>query len=216
MKALAAALLVAVAGPVAALPRFDEVKAAHAPSDVELLDRHGAPLQVQRTDTTVRRGAWMPLDEISPALRTAIVLSEDRRFWEHGGVDWSALAAAAWANAWNGRTRGASTLTMQLAALLDPALQRPQGGRSLGRKWDQAQAARELEAGWRKTQILETWLNLVPLRGDVVGVPAGAWALFGQRPAGLDAVQSAILAALVRAPNAAPALVVRRACEVLR
>lgn len=215
MKRAAWLLCLAVA-PAFALPTFDAVKAAHKPSDVELLDRHGAPLQVLRVDATARRGAWMPLAELSPALRTAIVLSEDRRFWEHGGVDWSALAAAAWASAWNGRTRGASTVTMQLAALLEDDLQRPRGGRSLGQKIDQAAAARELESRWSKAQILEAYLNLVPLRGEAVGVPAAAWALFGKRPAGLDAVEAAIVAALVRAPNAPAATVVRRACELLR
>jgi len=65
--------------------------------DVPLLDRFGAVLQTVRFDDTVRRGPWLTLADISPALREAIVLSEDRRFWAHGGVDWRALAAGAWA-----------------------------------------------------------------------------------------------------------------------
>ena len=209
-------MLLLAALPAFALPSFDEVKRAHRPSDTQLVDRHGEPLQTVRSDAAVRRGAWVALDELSPALRTAIVQSEDRRFWEHGGVDWSALAAAAWSNAWNGRTRGASTLTMQLAGLLDAEHARPAGGRSVAGKLGQAGAARELERGWQKTQILEAYLNLVPLRGDAVGVPAGAWALFGKRPGGLDAVESAVIAALVRAPNAKAPVVVRRACELLQ
>lgn len=215
MKAAGLLLLLAAAGPAFALPSYDEVKRAHRPSDTLLLDRTGAPLQTLRTDAALRRGAWMALDELSPALRTAIVQSEDRRFWEHGGVDWSALASAAWQNAWNGRTRGASTVTMQLAGLLDAEHARPAGGRSVVGKLGQAAAARELEQGWRKTQILEAYLNLVPLRGDTVGVPAAAWALFGKRPGGLDAVESAVIAALVRGPNAKAELVTRRACELL-
>ena len=215
MKRLAALLLAAVL-PAFALPSFDEVKRAHRPSDVEWTDRHGVPIQAQRTDDRVRRLAWMPLAEVSPALREAIVLGEDRRFWEHSGVDWRALAAAAWANAWNERTRGASTLTMQLAGLLDDDLARPAGGRSVAQKIGQAASATELERRWTKAQVLEAWLNLVPLRGDAVGVPAAAWALFGKRPGGLDSVEAALLAALVRAPNAKPEAAVRRACELLK
>ena len=215
MKA-AAALLVAIVLPAFALPRFDEVKAAHRPSDIEFVDRDGQPLQVLRVDTTVRRFAWMPLAEMSPALRDAVVLSEDRRFWAHGGVDWRALAGAAWANAWNQRTRGASTLTMQLAGLLDDELARPGGGRGLAAKLGQAAAAKALERDWTKAQILEAYLNRVPLRADLVGVPAAAWTLFGKRPGGLDAAESALLAVLVRAPNAGVPAVTRRTCELLR
>ncbi|WP_409520578.1 transglycosylase domain-containing protein, partial [Melaminivora sp.] len=116
--ALLALALGACALPVRALPSFDEVRAAHRPSDLQLLSREGEVLHSVRTDSSVRRGAWLALRDVSPALRTALVLSEDRRFYEHSGVDWTAVSAAAWANLWNRRTRGASTITMQLAGLL--------------------------------------------------------------------------------------------------
>ncbi|MDE2614885.1 MAG: penicillin-binding protein 1C, partial [Burkholderiales bacterium] len=154
--------------------------------------------------------------DVSPALREALLLSEDRRFWEHGGIDWRALAAGAWAAAWNTRTRGASTLTMQLAALLDAGLARPEGGRSLGGKLAQMAAAQQLEARWTKAQILEAYLNEVPLRGELVGVAAASDQLFGKHASGLDRIEAAVLAALVRAPNAAAAQVERRACDILR
>ncbi|MCW5633402.1 MAG: transglycosylase domain-containing protein, partial [Rubrivivax sp.] len=206
------------AGPAAAaeLPTFEQVRAAHRPSDIPLLDRHGEVIQWHRADTTVRRGPWVSLAETSPALREAIVLSEDRRFWAHGGVDWRSLAASAWANAWNRRTRGASTVTMQLAGLLDEELARPAGGRDLGAKLGQIVRARELEARWSKTQILEAYLNAVPLRGELVGIGAAAPQLFGKHASGLDHQEAAVLAVLVRAPNAAAEVVARRACDVLR
>jgi len=203
------------ATPVLAAPAFDAVRAAHTPSDLPLLDRHGAVLQVVRVDERVRRGPWLTLADISPALRDAIVLGEDRRFWAHGGVDWRALAAGAWASAWNSRTRGASTLTMQLAGLLDDELARPAGGRSVGQKLTQVLRARELEDGWSKTQILEAYLNLVPLRGELVGVAAASQVLFGKHASGLDADEAALLASMVRGPNAGAALLERRACEIL-
>ena len=168
----------------------------------------------------VRRGAWVPLAEVSPALRTAMVLSEDKRFYEHSGVDWRAATAAAWGNLWNQRTRGASTLTMQLAGLLDSPdtadlRQRP-GGRSVAQKLGQTVAAQVLDRRWRKDQILEAYLNLVPFRGELVGIDALSRTLFGKAAHGLDDREAAVAAALVRGPNAAPAVVTQRACGVLR
>ncbi len=215
-RALAAALALLCAAAQADVPGFDAVRASHRPSDLPLLARDGTPLSMVRIDPKVRRGPWLALADISPALRNAIVFSEDRRFWEHGGVDWRALAASAWGNAWNERTRGASTLTMQLAGLTDEELARPAGGRSMAQKVSQIRRAREFEAGWSKAQILEAYLNRVPLRGEVVGIAAASWLLFGKHASGLDMTEAAILAALVRAPNAAPAAVERRACEVLK
>ena len=90
-------------------------------------------MQTLRVDKSVRRLPWVPLADTSPALLRAIVLSEDKRFHEHSGVDWQAVAASAWANLWNTRTRGASTLTMQLAgprAVASPACARPAPRRS--------------------------------------------------------------------------------------
>jgi len=216
LKSVAASLLLLGATAACAVPSYEAVRAAHAPSDLPLLARDGTPLSTVRVDATVRRGPWLSLADVSPALRQAIVFSEDRRFWEHGGVDWRAVAASAWANAWNQRTRGASTLTMQLAGLTDDELARPAGGRGVVQKVSQMRRAREFEANWSKAQILEAYLNRVPLRGEVVGVAAASMVLFGKYASGLDAVEAAILAALVRAPNAGPAAVERRACEVLR
>jgi penicillin-binding protein 1C len=201
--------------PSWALPDFAAVKAAHQPSDATLLDRHGEPLQTVRIDMAARRGPWVALRDLSPALREAIVLGEDKRFWEHAGVDWPALAAAAWSNAWNTRSRGASTLTMQLAALLDADAARPAGGRGLADKLAQITLAGELERRWRKTEILETYLNRVPLRGELVGVPAASQMMFGKHPSGLDHTEAAVIAVMVRAPNAQTDVVARRACQLL-
>ena len=85
-------------GGAHALPSFNEVKADHRTSESQLLSREGEVLQRLRTDSTVRRGPWVELADISPALRTALVLSEDKRFYEHSGVDWAAVTSAAWGN----------------------------------------------------------------------------------------------------------------------
>jgi penicillin-binding protein 1C len=181
-----------------------------------MLDRDGEVLQRLRTDMSVRRGQWVALGDVSPALRHAILLSEDKRFYEHSGVDWRAVSSAAWGNLWNRNTRGASTITMQLAGLLDGDLHMGPGGRTVAQKFGQTLAARELEARWRKDQMLEAYLNLVPLRGEIVGIDALSRSLFGKAAHGLDEREAAISAALVRGPNAKPAMIARRACEVLR
>ena len=217
MRAQAAALVLAACAPAAwALPTFDEVRRDFHPSDTQVLSREGEVLQRLRTDPTVRRGQWVPLADVSPALRTALVLSEDRRFYEHSGVDWRAASAAAWGNLWNQRTRGASTITMQLAGLLDGDWRQGPGGRTVAQKLGQTVAAQVLDRRWRKDQILEAYLNLVPFRSELVGIDALARTLFGKAAHGLDDREAAVAAALVRAPNARPALVAQRACGVLR
>ncbi|CAM3745387.1 penicillin-binding protein 1C [Paracidovorax anthurii] len=214
----ALAVGVALLAPLAAraLPTYAEVRADYRPSDTLVLSREGEVLQRVRTDATVRRGQWTALADVSPALRMALVLSEDKRFYEHSGVDWRAVSAAAWGNLWNQRTRGASTLTMQLAGLLDGDWQQGPGGRTMAQKLGQTVAAQVLERRWRKDQILEAYLNLVPFRGEMVGIDALSRTLFGKAPHGLDDREAAVAAALVRAPNARPALVAQRACGVLR
>ena len=199
-----------------ALPAYDEVKAAHRSSDTLILDRHGEVIHRLRVDQSVRRGPWVPLADISPALRTAMVLSEDKRFYEHSGIDWRAVSSAAWGNLWNERTRGASTLTMQLAGLLEGDWAQQAGGRSVAQKLGQTVAAQVLDRRWRKDQILEAYLNLVPFRGELVGIDALSRTLFGKAPHGLDESEAAIAAALVRAPNARAPQVAQRACGVLK
>ena len=198
-----------------ALPSFEEVRHNHRPSDLLVLDRDGELLQTVRTDPSVRRGPWIALEDVSPALRTALLLSEDKRFYEHSGVDWPAVSAAAWGQLWHGRTRGASTVTMQLAGLLDGDWRQRSGGRSVVQKLGQTVAAQVLERRWRKDQILEAYLNLLPFRGELVGIDALSRTLFGKAAQGLDLREAAIATALVRAPNAPEALVARRACGVL-
>ena len=110
--------------------------------------------------------------------------------------------------------RGASTIPMQLAALLDPALRAGEGGRSLGQKWRQVRAALELDARWRKEEMLEAYLNLVFFRGEVQGVGAACRALFGKSPHGVDVPEALVLAALVRSPNADPERVAVRALRL--
>lgn len=214
MKLIVFTLALALAGAVHAAPTFDEVRKAYRSSDAELLDRHGEAIQSLRIDMTVRRLPWVALNDISPALPAAVLQAEDQRFYQHDGVDWNAAAKAAWDNLFRTRPRGASTITMQLAALLDPALQPAAKGRSWGQKWDQVKAARELDTQWTKQQIMEAYLNMVSYRGELQGVGAAARGMFGKAPSGLDLSESVILASLLRGPAAGQKVVSQRACAL--
>ncbi|MDR3397657.1 MAG: penicillin-binding protein 1C [Pandoraea sp.] len=208
--------LLQASAPAHAVPSFDEVRQDWRASDWILLDRRGEPLQRLRADMQAQRGDWVTLAEVSPAFRQALIVSEDKRFYEHSGVDWRGVAAAAWGNLWHSRTRGASTLTMQLAGLLDDDLRPSARNRSVTQKIGQAATAVWLEQRWRKDQILEAYLNLVPFRGELVGISAVSQTLFGKLPIGLDAREAALAVALLRAPNAAAPRVAQRACGILR
>ncbi|MBP6018741.1 MAG: penicillin-binding protein 1C [Burkholderiaceae bacterium] len=198
-----------------AIPGYRQVVENYRASDVLVQDRHGILLDRIRTDFHGRRGDWLALDDVSPALQRAVILSEDRRFYEHGGIDWQAVAAAAWGNAVHGQHRGASTISMQLMGLINQDLRRLSSGRSLMQKIDQARQAQELESVWTKSQILEAYLNLAAFRGELVGVDALSRVLFQKHASGLDAREAAVAAVLLRGPNAAQTTVVQRACGLL-
>ncbi|HZG22522.1 MAG TPA: penicillin-binding protein 1C [Herbaspirillum sp.] len=208
-----ALLLPASAGAVTS---FAEVQRDFLPSEASLLDRNGELLQRLRVNMDERKLAWVKLEDVSPALRQALIASEDRRFYQHSGIDWNAVAASAWGNLWNTRTRGASTITMQLAGLLHDDLRRKSGARTLTQKVSQAWIAQSLERSWRKDQILEAYLNLVSFRGELAGVHALSRVMFGKHPSGLDQGEAAIAVALIRAPNATPRRVAERACAILK
>lgn len=161
-----------------------------------------------------QRLSWVSLNELSPTLLNALLVSEDQRFYQHQGVDWRAIAGAAWENLIHNTHRGASTLTMQLAGLLDPSLNWVAGGRTYSQKWRQIKAAQQLERHWSKTQILEAYLNLVDFRANIIGIHAASNALFDTTPAHISTSQASILAALLRGPNAQPDIVAQRACGV--
>jgi penicillin-binding protein 1C len=198
-----------------AVPSYDEVKAQYAASDILIQDRHGRLLERIRTDLQGRRGDWVALDDVSAAMQRAVILSEDRKFFAHDGVDWQALGAAAWGAITQERQRGASTLTMQLLGLIDGQYQRGPGGRSFVQKIDQVLEAQKLESVWSKQQILEAYFNLVAFRGELIGIDALSRIMFQKRASGLDVREAALAAILLRGPNAAPSTLLRRACQLL-
>lgn len=142
-------------------------------------------------------------DEIPDDLVKAFIASEDRRFYEHQGVDWQAIARATLANV---RQRdvveGASTITQQLAriAFLDQE-------RSLQRKVREALLALKLSETYSKPVILENYLNLVYLGAGAYGVADAAWIYFGKSVDELTLSESALIAGMAPAPSAYSPLV---------
>ena len=214
--ACAAALSVWLVATGSPPPEFSSVRNSWRPSDAQLLDRNGDPIHELRIDRHDRRLAWAQLTDISPALRDAVVASEDHRFWSHRGVDPVAIAGSVVHAMSGGHLRGASTITMQLASLLDDARVRPLSRRSALRKLAQIRGALALERRWSKDQILEAYLNLVTYRGELQGIGAASRVLFGKMPHGLDTAESLVLAALIRAPNAPREIVAIRAGKLRR
>ena len=197
--------------PLPPPPPFERVRASWKPSEISLLDRNGEVIHEQRADDKRRRLDWIALADTSPALQRAVLASEDRRFHAHGGVDARAMAAAAVQRVVGHGSRGASTITMQLASFLDPTLRRRGGPRSIPQKVRQMRVAWAIESGWSKPQILEAYLNFVTFSGELQGVGAAASVLYGKAPHGLSDSEALVLAALLRAPNAAPTTVIKRA-----
>lgn len=195
------------------LPAYATVRAAWRPSEAWLYDRHGVLIDSERVNFAQRRLGWVPLDRVSTAARETIVAAEDHRFAAHGGVDWIALADAARDRLGHHRARGASTLSMQLAGFLSPGLAAP-GTRGWLDKLRQIRAARALEAGWSKDQILEAYLNLAGYRGEAQGIGAAALGLFGKTPEALSRDDALLLAALLPDQRVDAAVLSRRACAL--
>jgi penicillin-binding protein 1C len=163
---------------------------------VEVQDREGRILSVLPAPGGFWRLATRP-DDVAPVLLDLLIAAEDRRFYQHAGVDPLALvrAAAQWLRA--GRViSGGSTITMQAARLLEP---RPRGLRA---KAIEIFRALQLEARFSKREILSIWLTLAPQGGNIEGMRAGSLAWFGRPANRLDAAEAALLIALARRPAA--------------
>jgi penicillin-binding protein 1C len=207
------ALLLAASSLRAQIPSYDLVRTEWKSTEGVLLDRDGQLIHELRVVERGRRLGWVTLDRVSPAAIEAIVRAEDKRFFSHGGVDWLALSDAALDTLFS-RPRGASTISMQVAAQLDQELMPKAGHRSFGQKWDQINAAQALEKSWSKRQILEVYLNLSTFRGELQGISAAANGLFAKHPSGITDSEGLLLAALLRGPNAGPDQAGRRACAI--
>jgi penicillin-binding protein 1C len=195
------------------LPGYAQVRAAWTPSEAWLYDRNGRLIDSVRVNFAARRLAWTPLDKVAEPVRSTVVAAEDRRFYSHAGVDMWSFAGALRDRMRGKRARGASTLSMQLAAYLTPGLSAP-GARSTLDKMRQMRAGWAIEDRWSKDQILEAYLNLAGFRGEAQGIGAAALGLFGKTPDALSRDDALLLAALLPNPAAKAPEVARRACNL--
>jgi penicillin-binding protein 1C len=194
-----------------ALPSYQEVRQSYVKSDSLLLDRQGKIIHELRVDKERRRLDWTPLQNISPALKEVVIQAEDKRFYEHGGVDYRSMGAALIQGLTSESVRGASTITMQLASILNnKEIQSRKGRRSIWQKERQILNAWEIEKKWSKIEIFEAYLNLLTFRGELQGILAASRGLFGKDPHGLGQSESLILASLIRSPNTSSSELVKR------
>ena len=144
-------------------------------------------------------GVWrypVQTGEVSPYYLDALLTYEDRWFYQHPGVNPLALARATWQNLTCARVvSGGSTLSMQVARLLDPHSRTFHG--KLRQLWRTAQ----LEWHLSKAEILNLYLNRAPFGGTLQGVAAASWAYLGKSPAQLTHAEAALLAVLPQAPS---------------
>jgi penicillin-binding protein 1A len=138
---------------------------------------------------------WVPLDRISPNVVNALIATEDRRFYQHHGIDLRRIGGALLANL-HGDRQGGSTITQQLARNLYP----DEIGRapSLHRKAKEAITALKIEAVYTKQEILETYLNTVPFLYNAFGIEMAARTYFDKSAHDLDLLQSATLIGMLK------------------
>lgn len=144
-------------------------------------------------------GVWrypVRLDEVSPYYLDALLTYEDRWFYRHPGINPLAVARAAWQNLGGGRVlSGGSTLSMQVARLLDPH------PRTFAGKLRQLWRTAQLEWHLSKDEILTLYLDRAPFGGTLQGVAAASWTYLGKPPAQLTRAEAALLAVLPQAPS---------------
>ncbi|MEO8031314.1 MAG: PBP1A family penicillin-binding protein [Gemmatimonadota bacterium] len=152
------------------------------------------------TDLGLQRRTVVPLSRMSPAVTAAFLTTEDKRFYQHHGLDWHRVFGAIVDAVFRHRVTGASTITMQLARNLWPENINGQD-RSISRKIREVQVAFEIERNYPKDKILELYLNQIDLGNRAFGVEVAAQRYFGKSAADLNVAEAATLAALPKAPS---------------
>jgi penicillin-binding protein 1C len=201
LKVAAASIALLLTGATAGLIHYATTLppldlAAATDRSTVVLDREGRLLRPFLTAD----GRWklpVGVDDVDPRHLAMLKAFEDKRFDSHPGIDPLGLARAAGQMLLNGRVvSGGSTLTMQVARLLEPREER-----SVAAKLRQAVRAIELERRFTKPQILDLYLTLAPFGGNLEGVRAASFAYFGKEPKRLSTAEAALLVALPQSPE---------------
>jgi penicillin-binding protein 1A len=175
------------------LPETAALWNAHREPAIEFLDRDGYTIAIRGP----RYGRAVALASLPEHVRQAFIAAEDKRFYEHDGADEAAIARAVVTNAAAGETRsGASTITQQVIKnlVLDSR-------QTMQRKAQEITLARELEKQMSKDEILTLYLNRIYFGAGLYGLDAAARFYFGKAPEALELHESALLAALPKAPS---------------
>lgn len=180
----------------AGCPSPAEIRAFHPSEGGRILDENGRFLG----HLEIVRRVNVPLSAVPRHVQAAFVATEDRRFFDHNGLDWRGFFRALVRNLGAGGVReGFSTITMQVAH--NSFLTNRYHGRSLRRKLIELRLSRLLERELTKDQILEHYLNVIYLGNGVNGVEAASRDLFGKSVSQLTVAEGAMLAALPKAPS---------------
>nr|WP_246834223.1 penicillin-binding protein 1C [Leptospira bourretii] len=195
------------------LPTYKEVKSEFIPSDIQVFDRSGELIQRYRTRNDFRSEEWIEYERLPKFLIDSVVHAEDKRFFEHKGIDSNALISSFWGNLTGPSLRGGSTITMQLVSLLDPELKSSSSKRkTIFQKLKQIQRAVELEETWSKEEIFTAYINLIYFRGELKGISSASKGLFRKSPESLTPNETYVLSALIRSPQSPIEKVIKRVC----
>jgi len=185
------AFLVWLVALIPLTPGIDDLEQASRARPTVILDAGGKVLG------TFERGLQerVKLSQVSPHVVTALVSTEDHRFYQHHGVDFTRVAGALWASI-KGDPQGGSTITQQLARNMFP--QEIGRARSINRKMKELITAIKIENTYSKPQILEAYLNTVPFLYNAYGIEMAARTYFGKPAARLDVLEAATLVGMLK------------------
>lgn len=163
----------------------------------KIFDRNGI-LLFESLDEASGRSTTLGLEQIPESLKTAFLSIEDKRFYEHSGVDFRAILRAVWQNISTGEiVSGGSTITQQLVRNLVGINQK----RTVSQKVKESLFALKISRFFSKDQLFEAYLNTIYFGGLAYGVEAASWQYFNKSAVNLDLAESALLAGLPQAPN---------------
>ena len=191
LAAVPALFLLYVLALIPFTPGISDLRKAKLEQPAQVLSADGKLL----TEFKWANRAWVSLEQVAPSVVTALIATEDHRFYQHHGLDWRRTAAAA-LSTFSGDRQGGSTLTQQLARNLYPE----EIGRAatLNRKLKEAITAFKIEALYTKPEILETYLNTVPFLYNAVGIEMAARTYFDKSAVQLDLLESATLVGMLK------------------
>ncbi len=191
MVALPTLLLAYVLLLIPFTPAISDIRKAKLELPAQVLSSDGKLLAEFKWANRV----WVPLKDMAPSVVTALIATEDHRFYEHFGLDWRRTASAT-LQTFSGNRQGGSTLTQQLARNLFP--QEIGRAPTLTRKLKEAITAFKIEALYTKPEILETYLNTVPFLYNAFGIEMAARTYFDKSADQLSLLESATLVGMLK------------------